>query len=487
MSTHEGTMTGTAVVEVVAGESLAEVRAVRDRSRADVVEMRLDGLRDLDVAGVLQGRTKPVIITCRPKWEGGRFEGPEPDRLRLLAQAVELGAEFVDIEWRADRRQLPRRDRTGLILSHHDFDGLPADVNALVHAMRPEASDVVKLAATPTSLADTVALTKVLAHPRKVVIGMGAPGHVLRVCPRLSGSMWTYGGTAAPGQLPVDDLLDVYRIREQRPSTRLFAITGAPLGHSASPVMHNAAFRSLGLDAVYVSLETTDVADFFHAAEAFGVEGASVTAPLKVDVRQRARPADELSVSTGAANTVRRRPDGGWDCRNYDVAGFLAPLDNGRRELAGRRVVVLGAGGAARTVLWALANRGARVEVCARRVDRAAALAAEFEVATGIWPPAAGWDLLVNTTPTGTWPNVDEAPLGPEQLRGGCVYDLIYNPPETRLLRWAREAGCDTIGGLEMLVGQACLQFEWWTGRQPSTQVMSEAARRFLARATEHS
>jgi shikimate dehydrogenase len=195
----------------------------------------------------------------------------------------------------------------------------------------------------------------------------------------------------------------------------------------------------------------------------------------------RAHVADDVASRTGSVNTLRRHA-GRWDGRNFDVAGFMSPLRRRGRTLAGARVVVLGAGGSARTAAWALKQEGARVEVAARQPARGQALAGEVGVGATTWPPPPGWDLLVNTTPVGTWPNVDEAPIAPDAVRGAAVYDLIYNPRETTLLRWAREAGAETIDGLEMLVGQARLQFEWWTGREAPVGVMEKAAEAFIAR-----
>jgi shikimate 5-dehydrogenase len=190
--------------------------------------------------------------------------------------------------------------------------------------------------------------------------------------------------------------------------------------------------------------------------------------------------ADDVSDRTGSTNTIRRNGDG-WEVRNFDVEGFLSPLSYREGELRDRRAVVVGAGGAARTAGWALQSVGARVEVAARRDAQARKLAGEFEVAVASWPPAPGWDLLVNTTPVGTWPDVESIPIAPDAVHGRVVYDLIYNPEETALLKAARANGVEVIGGLDMLVGQACLQFEWWTGRLAPRRAMLAAARRFLA------
>jgi 3-dehydroquinate dehydratase/shikimate dehydrogenase len=473
-------MDRTEIVETVAATTMAELRTRRDQAIGDLVELRLDWVGDLDVGGALSGRHRPVIATCRASWEGGRFEGSEEERLRILEQAARLGAEFVDVEWRADRRRFAVPAGTAVVLSHHDFAGIPADLEDRLTAMRAEDTAVVKIAVTPGRLSDVLRLRQPAAPgPRYVAIAMGSQGLVTRLCPWAFGSCWTYGGAAAPGQVPVRDLVQSYRVRSGSPATSIYGVAGAPLGHSASPAMHNAAFAALGLDATYVTFETADPDDCLRTAGALGVSGLSVTAPLKPALFARAHETDALSKTVGALNTLRRHA-ARWSGRNYDAAGLLAPLESRGMALDDVRAVVLGAGGAARTAVWALQSNGARVEIAARRRDQAEALARELRADAGSFPPAPGWDLLVNTTPVGTWPAVAESPLDRDQVHGRAVYDLIYNPPETTLLRWAREAGAEVIGGLEMLVSQACLQFEWWTGRQAPRPLMAEAAAAFI-------
>lgn len=463
---------------------MAALRAGRDSVSADIVELRLDGVADIDVAAALRGRTRPVIVTCRAAWEGGSFDGSEAERLAILAEAIRLGAEYVDVEWKADRRSLPRNDRTTIVLSHHDFDGMPADLEARVRAMAAERPGVLKIAVTAGRLRDCLRLRDAtrLDVPR-VAIAMGSAGRLTRLCPVLFGSRWTYGGTAAPGQVPASELAGTYRIGRQSGRTAIYGVAGLPLAHSASPAMHNAAFAALDMDAVYLPFETADAAELLEVGEAFGLVGASVTAPLKTGVFALVPEHDALSARIGALNTLRRGR--GWEGRNFDVAGFLSPFDRRGVSLEGKRAVVVGAGGAARTAVWALRSKGARVEIAARRREKAQALAGEFGVEVSPLPPDPGWDLLVNTTPVGTWPAVEASPLEPADVRGAAVYDLIYNPEETALLRAARGNGAETIGGLEMLVGQACHQFEWWTGRTAPRDVMAEAARAFLARAQD--
>ena len=211
---------------------------------------------------------------------------------------------------------------------------------------------------------------------------------------------------------------------------------------------------------------------------------ASVTAPFKEAIATHVPDGDATSRAIGAVNTLRRLDTGGWDGLNTDVPGLLEPLA-GRISLAGARATVLGAGGVARAAAFALHGRGAAVTVCARRPEQAAAVArvaGEAATAAPLPPRPGSWDLLVNTTPLGTWPDVERSPLPDGPFDGRLVYDFVYNPPLTRLLADAARAGCDTIGGLDMLVAQAVRQFAWWTGETPSASLFKAAAEQDLAR-----
>ena len=477
----------TRVCETVTATSMAELRRKRDAATlADLVELRLDGVADIDVPGALAGRTKPVIVTCRPLWEGGRFDGSELERLRLLSQAIDGGAEFVDVEWRADRSALPVRERTRMVVSHHVFDESPADLAARVRAMRADASGaVVKVAVTTPRVSDCVRFRDAVGTGTdQVAIAMGPAGFISRVCPWLFDSQWTYGGVAAPGQTSVADLVELYRVPTTSHATRIYALTGSPLTHSASPAMHNRTMAALQLDAVYVPIETDRADEFLTAADAFGIQGVSVTAPLKRAWAPLGVRIDSAGREIDAVNTLRRGPDG-WEARNFDIEGFLAPLIRRGLAMAGQRVVILGAGGAARAVAWTMKRQGAVVEIASRRPEAAAQLAGDFGLRAVPWPPAPDWDLLVNATPVGTSPATHASPLPASHVRGRIVYDLVYNPAETALLKLARGAGAQPIGGLEMLIGQAHAQFEWWTGMPAPLGVMDRAAAEFLRQTPE--
>lgn len=459
---------------------MADLRSARDAVRdADLVELRLDGVADVDVAGALAGRTRPVVVTCRPRWEGGRFDGDEGTRLRLLGEAIRLGADYVDVEWMADWRSLPRGDRTALVLSAHDFERVPPDLADRVRSMRESSARHLKVSVMAGRLRDCLSLRDAVKGDPVIAVAMGSAGQITRLCPWITGSPWTYGGAAAPGQVTAHALAQTYRVGRTTSATAIYAIAGAPLGHSASPSMHNPAFVDARVDAVYVPLETDDAEEFFAVAGEIGLAGASVTAPLKSRVTGPGVEGDELARRLGAVNTLRRR-NGRWESRNFDVAGFTAPLERRGLRLAGRRAIVVGAGGAARAAVWALRAHGARVDVTARRAEQAEALARGLQVSTAGWPPVGAWDLLVNATPIGTWPENGASPIGLGEVRSEVVYDLVYNPPETTLLAAARAAGAQTISGLEMLISQACAQFEWWTGVSAPLAAIERGAIDFL-------
>jgi 3-dehydroquinate dehydratase/shikimate dehydrogenase len=438
-----------------------------------------------------------VIATCRPVREGGWFDGSEEERLRILEEADARGAEFVDVEWGAPFEPIVRRRRgRGVIVSMHDFAGVPKDLADRAAAMRSTGAEVIKIAVRVHTLADLLPLAG-LARPADadaVLIGMGAAGVASRVLAARFGSRWTYAGDeVAPGQLPGPRLVQEFRFRRVRADASLYGVVGRPVLHSLSPAMHNAGFAALGLNAVYVPLEAADVADFRCFANAMRLRGASVTAPFKVAIMPHLDEVSAIASDVGAVNTLVMI-DGPVTGTNTDVEGFLEPLRR-RTAVRGLRACVLGAGGAARAVTAALVLEGASVTVVARRLEEARAIAARFGVEAAAWPPQPGsWDLLVNATTVGSTANPGE-PVSVRDLaarrhsgerqRGpasdGIVYDLVYEPEQTPLLEAARAAGCCTIPGLEMLVAQAERQFELWTGQRPPAGLFAAAAAQAVA------
>ncbi len=463
---------------------MEDLRRGRDAaSDADLVELRLDLVDRPDVAGALHGRRTPVIVTCRAQWEGGRFEGSEEDRRRLLESAAALGAEYVDVEAAADFAPgfIKARAGRGVIVSSHLFGHPPSDLQARYASLRATGAEVAKLAIQVSALEETLPLFDLAAtNPDQpghghILIAMGNQGVATRVLAARLGNRWTFAGdSVAPGQMPASRLLRDFRFRRIAADAALYGVVGNPIIHSRSPVMHNAGFAALGLNAVYVPLEARDADDFIAFATHLGLRGVSITAPFKISLMQRADEIDPLARRVGAVNTVTVR-NGRWLGANTDVEGFLTPLAR-RVALEGVRVTVLGSGGAARAAAVALASRKARVTICARSSEGMHTIAALVDGAAGEFPPRpSSWDVLVNATPVGS-EKTPGSPMGTAPLDGKIVFDLVYAPADTELLRSARAAGCQTIGGLEMLIAQAERQFELWTGQRPPAGLFEAAA-----------
>jgi 3-dehydroquinate dehydratase / shikimate dehydrogenase len=482
-------MSSSLLCETVTARSTADLRAARDAAVADMVELRLDGVGDLDVGGALADRSKPVLVTCRPEWEGGQFTGSEEERHRILAQALDHGADFVDVEWatlhgvhKPDFSDIVNRAPSRIVVSSHDFDGVPRDLDARARDMRGFGASVIKIAVMPQRLRDTLPLLEIGRHGDAVVVGMGPAGVPTRLLAARFGSRWSYAGNGvAPGQIPASRMLSQFRFHDVGPATRIFGVVSSIALHSFSPLLHNTAFAAGGIDAIYVPLQTTEFSDFETFAAALGIEGVSVTIPFKGDALRSAASADDLTRKVGAANTLKRVGDT-WEAANTDVAGFLAPLEDVfGRSLDGVRASVIGGGGAARAVIVALLSCGARVSVHTRRPEQAREVIGSLgrdEAQVGAWPIPDDWDLLVNCTPLGSSTVVEESPLPGGPFGGRLVYDLTYSAGESRLVREAREAGCQTLDGLPMLIAQAERQFEWWIGRPPVPGVMRQAIER---------
>lgn len=434
----------------------------------ELAEVRLDlgGRWPGTVAGC------DLVATCRAAWEGGGFRGTEEERRAVLERAAASGAWAVDVEARAAWRPA-RPAGVKLVLSHHDFEGVPAGAGDLARRMLAEGADVAKLAATPRSgreLAELMALQRELGG-RAVVVAMGELGAASRILAARFGAPWTYaaaegGGTTAPGQWGERELRDVFRYGRIGPATRAYCVAGDPVAHSKSPWLFNRAFAKAGMDAVYVPALARE-GELFETLAALDVAGASVTIPHKVDAFRGATP-DAAARRAGAANTLTRRGKG-WDATNTDAAGFLESLEHGLgRPARGLRAVVLGAGGAARAILAALSGPNT-VFLAGRNAVKTAALAREFDATPVPWdgPRGIAFDLLVNTTSVGMDPDAAQSPFPKAHLPpAAAVYDCVYTPRETRLLREAREAGCRAISGIGMFAAQARRQWAAWFGEE---------------------
>jgi len=454
---------------------------------ADAVEFRMDYCRRVGewFEEVVRGASLPVVAADRDPAEGGCSPRPPAERMEVLRRAARAGAAYVDCEYRFLSLLGEIPGGTRVIASVHDFTGMPDDPGKLMAEIARSRADVVKAAFTARCATDNFRLFAAMEKCPKPVIGicMGAAGEASRVAGRKWGNVLTYasdgeGEGTAPGQVSVRELREVYRYHAVGRNTVLYGVAGDPVAHSASPLVHNAAIAARGCDALYVKfLVEEDVGTFLAAAADMGVAGLSVTIPHKVAVMEHVEHVDDLCRRVGAANTLYRE-EGSWKAANTDVAAAVGSLRRAAGDLRGKKAAVLGAGGAARGVCIGLRDAGAEVLVVNRTVSKAERLARE----TGAeWCgygdfTGAGCDILVNTTPVGMWPRTGEMPVDEGVLREGMVvFDLIYNPPRTRLLRAAEERGCTVVSGVDMFIAQAEEQFRIWFGEAPPPGLMRAA------------
>ena len=456
---------------------------------ADLFEIRADLILDLDLLTLLRAKTRPLILTCRSISQGGRAEDADPATRLMLLEAVKRGFDYVDVEYSSGLLDVMiEKAGRGLLVSHHDLLGTPHDLEGLYRRMCECGADVVKIAVTPQSIAD---VGRLLAFARGafrargtplVAIAMGPLGLLTRIAAGRYGAPFTYayadgGYAAAPGQLPAGQMANLYRVRNVKPSTKLYGVLGGNVVHSLSPVLHNHAFSARGLDAVYVPLQAESLLAFVKALPDLDLAGFSVTMPYKVDVLACLDEVADTAARCGSVNTVVRDGDR-LRGTTTDGAGVVAVLAKHAR-LKGSTVVIVGAGGAARAAALALRAEGARVTLVARNVDRAAAAASATVCAHGPLSDLARypWDILINATPLGSAACPDETPVPAELHRpGSIVFDMVYDPLETRLLREAQAAGCRIVDGLQMLMAQAAFQFEVWTGMPAPLDAMKAAA-----------
>ena len=457
---------------------------------ADLFEIRADYVRDLDLQALLRARTRPILFTYRVESEGGRIPDADADRRRaVLLEAARLGFDLVDVEARAGFDDVvAARSKGGLVLSWHDVEGTPDDLEAVYERMAAQGPEIVKIVVTARSVRDLGRLLAFAARhaqdraPRLLALAMGPYGVASRVLGGRFGAPFTYGSVAtgresAPGQLTARTLDAVYRARSIGPQTRVYGLLGSDVLRSLSPAIQNRAFAERGIDAVYVPLQAESLDAFVEALPALSVSGFSVTRPYKSEILARLDSVTATAVESGSANTVLAQ-DGRLVGMSTDGDGVLLPLRR-RLDPSGRGVVILGAGGAARAAAFALVRAGASVTIAARRTEQAreAAAATGAEACSLEEAARLAYDVLVNATPLGSGAFPGVSPLPPAALRSGSlVFDMVYEPQETPLLAAARARGCTTIDGVEMLVAQATGQFEAWTGETAPVGAMTEAA-----------
>ncbi|GMG99661.1 hypothetical protein Nepgr_001501 [Nepenthes gracilis] len=492
------TLLCTPLMGTTVDQMMIEMRKAKEIG-ADVVEIRLDCLRSFnpteDLKALIKQSTLPTLVTYRPIWEGGQYEGDEEKRQDALRLAMEFGADYIDVELQVayDFNQSiagKKPDNFKVIVSSHNFHNTPSleAIGNLVARIQATGADIVKIATTALDITDVARMFHITVHSQIPIIGivMGEKGLISRLLTPKFGGYLTYGALeagaiSAPGQPTAKDLLDLYNFRLIKPDTKVYGIIGKPVYHSKSPLLFNESFKKLGLNAVYVHLLVDDVVKFFNAYSSPDFAGYSCTIPHKEVVLQCMDEIDHVAKKIAAVNNLVRKPDGKFKAYNTDYIGAISAIEDALRgtngtipsavsPLAGKLFVILGAGGAGKSLAYGAKEKGARVVVANRTFERAVDLAGKvggkalrLEEAR-YFHPEEGM-ILANCTSMGMKPKIDEAPITKDALKHySLVFDAIYTPKDTRLLREARETGCIIVYGTEMLIRQGFEQWKNFTG-----------------------
>lgn len=485
---------------------------MRDAGKHDcLIEIRLDclaadALKNLaPLRALLAACPQPTIITFRAAAEGGRCDADYETRLRFWRdEGLELPAKLVDLELDI-AEQLNREagsvDWSRVICSYHNHVEVPAELNQIFKRLAATPARALKVAVRVNDAVDCLQIFDLLEQAKRagreiIAIGMGAAGVATRILGPAHGAFLTYASLAdrratAAGQISIEELTSIYRVEKISSETVITGLVGRPVGHSISPQIHNAAFASSQTDAVYIPFEVRDLKAFFkqmvHPRTReidWLLRGLSITAPHKTEVLAQLDWIDEAAREVGAVNTVVVEADRlcGY---NTDAGAFIASLKNRLGPLNDARVAILGAGGAASAALYSLKTEDARATIFARDLHKAQQLADRWAIECRELEHAVfgEFDVVVNATPLGTSGELEnETPARARQLRGArLAYELVYNPGVTQFLREAQAAGCETLGGLPMLLTQAAKQFQLWTGLTANSDVMQTAAIKALS------
>jgi len=479
----------------IVGPSAAEMvekaeSVVRDNP---FIEFRLDYLRNPSLAlphlKRFMGYHPEVLAigTCRRAVNGGRFRGPVAAQVNLLVKAADSGCQLVDLELQsalaAKAGELHKlRSQAALILSSHDYKATKK-LDETFRTMLNYPADYYKLVTTATCLYDNVVMMKFLEHQsqRYSMVGlcMGEQGIISRVLGVRAGSVFTFaagspGEETAPGQIAFKTLRDTYRLEQVDAATRVYGVAGDPIAQSFSPAMMNAAFRRENVNAVYLALHARSLDDLLKCVRDIPIHGLSVTMPHKEGMVEHLDNSDVPTQKTGACNTVVRMQDGKLYGFNTDVAGVVGPLQQ-RLNLGGAKVLVMGGGGGARAALYGLRERGAELFLLARKAAQAQKVGRQFRAKAIKRTDLRKlmFDAIINATPVGMM-NLKESPLQEKEIRARYVLDMVYNQPETRLMKLALARGAEIIPASEMFVTQGARQFEIWTGKPAPVAEMQQ-------------
>jgi 3-dehydroquinate dehydratase/shikimate dehydrogenase len=475
---------------------MAEHRYLAEQN-VKLVELRVDFIRSrLDIKRLLMDRPCPCIVTCRREQDGGHWDDSEESRLRVLRTAIVEGADYVDLEEDV-AGQIPRYGKTKRIVSYHNFRDTPDELYEIHKRLASLDADIVKIATLTHRPSDNLRMLRLIRESEIPTIGicMGEIGVPTRILAGKFGAPFTYATfhherKLAPGQISYTQMRDIYRYEEINADTEVYGVIADPVSQSMSPLVINVGFGHHGLNKVFVPfrIPRDELAEFMRECWELEIKGLSVGIPHKEEMLRHLSKADGVVRGIGAANTVllEGRETVGF---NTDYRGFLDGLDGVFHEsergmsLAGRSALILGAGGISKAIAYGLKRRDADIIVSSRTYERSLLFAEKFRCRTVQWYERMKVEpeILINATPVGMHPNVDETPMDPKYLRRGMiVVDTVSNPEQTLLVKQAREQNCRVVTGIDIFISQAALQYEHFTGQKAPIDLMGTTLRRAI-------
>lgn len=468
------------------------VADIKKADGADLIELRLDYLREMELSKLnrlVKHCKKPIIVTNRRTAEGGFFNGDEDERIQLLAKALESGADYIDIEYSSDKKQLKNliknRQYTKMIVSYHNLKETPNNVSAIYKNIKKLNPDIIKIVAKANSVTDNFKIFGLIKaanmENRKIIsFCMGSYGQSSRILGVILGSRITYssieeGKGSADGQLTLKEIIGDYRIKRVGKNTKIFGLIGNPVEHSWSHIIHNTAFEKMNINSVYLKFKVDKLKEFIEYFKKLNIGGFSVTIPHKVEAMKYIDSVDKKAKEIGAINTIVARK-GRLIGFNTDCDGAMQALKK-VMKIRDKKIFVLGTGGAARAIIYGLKENGANPVVLSRKMEKAAKFGKDLDVDYDVIENLSLYecDALINATPVGMYPNVNQSSI-PSNLvpSGSVVMDAVFNPLKTKLIREAEKKKCVTIPGIEMFINQAALQFRLWTGKDAPENIMRE-------------
>ena len=466
-------------------------------TQADIIELRADFIRDISIKNlekILKNTKKHLIVTVRKSSEGGKFSGSEEKRLELLKKAIELGADFVDIELSSGTNTINQlikvSKKTKIIVSHHNFKKTPSNLQVIYRKIKKTGCDVIKIAVFANSINDNALIFKLIDKAKKdnkkiIALCMGAHGEISRILSPVLGAFLTFGSLekgkeSAPGQIEAKTLKEIYRVNKLK-NPKVFGLVGNPVSHSKGFIIHNKSFEKLKLNNIYVNFLVENAGSFVKVFKDI-ISGLSVTIPHKKAIMRKLDGIDPLAKSIGAVNTVVNK-NGKLMGFNTDITGAIDAIE-AKTAINKKRVVIIGAGGVARAVAFGIKQKNGNLTIINRTLSKAKKLSKELNCDYGPINVVGGFtniDILINCTSIGMHPNINRTPVDKTILKRimskqGTVFDTVYNPLNTQLLKDAKSINCKTIQGVDMFVNQAAEQFKLWTNKKAPINLMKKIA-----------